>query len=644
MPVKFYSLIIFTGLFWFYCLYWAFKNQKRITTPVDFFIHGRQLPGWVFIIVATGITFSGWIFFIHPSLIFMNGMPYSMTSLCAIGIPLLGIVFLKRQWMLSKKYGFVTPSEMMGVYFRSEFIRILIVIITLGFAIPFIAMQLSLGGMLISILSDDIIDAGLASFLIGGVIVFYLSISGIKSIVYIDTIQFLLVIFGMISIGFITLDLIGGWDLLNESLSRISNIKKNLFNLKESYSSYLAIPGTIRLAEIVDKKMFYSGIWTSSMILTFVFALTGIQMSPNFLMLVFSSKEVKPFAAQQVWFSAFVIGLIFIFFTIIVGVGSNLLGANNIINETGNNISKILPGIIFPNKMESLIPHLINTIGEYSPLFFGILAICAIASVQSTSYFYLSSSAIVTRDIVKRFFLKKMNNEKQIFSSRILLGLFFIISLALSIQSLETILSVGILSLSIACQMFVPLIAICYFPWLTKQGVGLGIVVGIIAVLSTDIVGQTLFGDFIKWNKWPLTIHSSVWGILFNLIASISISFVTQDAKETNHRQKFHDFIDDHKSHSIMRKSLKPSAWIVAVTWIFFALGPGSIIGNDIFGKPGDIESWSFGAPSIWVWEIISWILGIILIWFLAVKMEMSTSPEKNIIPQTEDISSSLRG
>jgi len=644
MPVKFYSLIIFVGLFWFYCLYWAFKNQKRITTPVDFFIYGRQLPGWVFIIVATGTIFSGWIFFIHPSLIFMNGMPYSMTSLCVIGIPLLGIVFLKRQWMLSKKYGFVTPSEMMGVYFKSEFIRILIVIITLGFAIPFIAMQLSLGGTLISILSDDIISTELASFLIGGVIIFYLSISGIKSITYIDTIQFLLVIFGVVSIGFITLDLVGGWDLLNESLSRISNIKKNLFNLKESYSSYLAIPGTIKLAEIVDKKMFYSGIWTSSMILTFVFALTGIQMSPNFLMLVFSSKEVKPFATQQVWFSAFLIGLIFIFFTIIVGVGSNLLGANNIINESGNNISKILPGIIFPNEMESLVPHLINTIGAYSPLFFGILAICAIASVQSTSYFYLSSSAIVTRDIVKRFFFKRMNNEKQIFSSRILLGLFFIISLALSIQSLETILSVGIFSLSIACQMFVPLIAICYFPWLTKEGVGLGIVVGIVTVLGTDIVGQMLFGDFITWNKWPLTIHSSVWGVLFNLITSISISFVTQNVKETNHRQKFHDFIDDYKSYSIMRKSLKPSAWIVTVTWIFFALGPGSIIGNDIFGKPGDIESWSFGTPSIWVWEIISWILGIILIWFLAVKMEMSTSPEKNIIAQTEDISSGSRG
>ena len=91
-------------------------------------------------------------------------------------------------------------------------------------------MQLSLGGILISILSDDIIGAGSASFLIGGVIIFYLSISGIKSIVYIDTIQFLFVIFGVVSIGFITLDLVGGWDLLNESISRKSNIKKNLFN------------------------------------------------------------------------------------------------------------------------------------------------------------------------------------------------------------------------------------------------------------------------------------------------------------------------------------------------------------------------------------------------------------------------------
>ena len=93
----------------------------------------------------------------------------------------------------------------------------------------------------------------------------------------------------------------------------------------------------------------------------------------------------------------------------------------------------------------------------------------------------------------------------------------------------------------------------------------------------------------------------------------------------------------------MLRRSLKPSAWIVTISWLFFALGPGLILGNELFGKPSNVESWSFGMPSIWVWNIIFWVLGLILVWFLAIKMEMSTPSDKNIVSQTEDISSSFR-
>ncbi len=65
------------------------------------------------------------------------------------------------------------------------------------------------------------------------------------------------------------------------------------------------------------------------------------------------------------------------------------------------------------------------------------------------------------------------------------------------------------------------------------------------------------------------------------------------------------------------------------------------MVGNELFGKPINVESWSFGMPSIWVWQIIFWGMGILLVWFLAVKMEMSTSLEKNIVSQTEDINNS---
>ncbi len=638
MQNKIYYLLFFLFLFWTYCLYWPLKKQKKIETPVEFFIYGRQMPNWIFVLVATGTIFSGWIFIAHPSFILANGIPFTMTSLSVIIIPLIGTLVMKRQWMLSKRYGFVTPSEMLSTYFRSDSIRILVVVIALLFAVPFLAVQLSFAGKMISIVSDEIIGAGSGSLLMGTVIVIYIGLMGIRSVTYIDTLQFFFFVFGIIALGFITYDLVGGWDLLNESLSRVSAVKEKMYNINLDYSSYLSIPGSLTSSDVLDKNSLYYGKWTTSMILTFSFALTGVLLSPNFSMLTFSSKDPGSFAPQQVWFSGLLMGFILIFFTLAIGAGSILLGANKIINVSGNNISNILPESIFPNELDTLVPNLINLIGEYSPIFFSILVICAIASFQLTSNFYLSSSAIVTRDIIKKFFFNNMKTNQQIFTSRIVVMLIFFLSLSISVASSENILSLGSFSLSIGCQMLIPLVAICYLPWFTKHGVAFGMAVGIIVVFLTEGIGQAFLGEILPWNKWPLTIHASAWGIFFNLIGASIISFITQDTKENIHKFKFHDFIDDYKATSMLRRSLKPSAWIVTIVWIFFAIGPGSLLGNNFFGKPQSVESWSFGMPSLWVWQIIFWIIGVFIVWFLASKMEMSTAPKKNIISQNEDI------
>ena len=224
MSGKLYTLITFITLFWFFCLYTGFRNQKKIITPVEFFIFSRQLPSWSYFALITSVVFSGLIFFFQPSLIFLNGLPYSVTSLFVITIPLVGVIFSKRQWLLSKKYGYLTPSEMVSDYFKSNIIRILVVIITLGFSIPFIAMQLSFGGLLLNIITDDILGKGSASILIGAVVCVYLSTGGIRSLIIIDSIQFLLIIFGIFCVGLLY-DLVGGWSLLN-SLSRIAVLKR----------------------------------------------------------------------------------------------------------------------------------------------------------------------------------------------------------------------------------------------------------------------------------------------------------------------------------------------------------------------------------------------------------------------------------
>jgi hypothetical protein len=178
---------------------------------------------------------------------------------------------------------------------------------------------------------------------------------------------------------------------------------------------------------------------------------------------------------------------------------------------------------------------------------------------------------------------------------------------------------------------------ICYIPFFTRQGVTVGLIAGLIAVMMTESIGVSWFG-ITAWGRWPWTIHSAGWGILFNLGLCIIVSAMTQGGDNREHKQKFHDFLAETAAVPASKQGLKPLAWIVTIVWFIFAIGPGAVIGNTIFGNPNDATTWIFGMPSIWVWQIIWWALGVGMMWLLAYHMQMSTMPEKDIVALVEDI------
>ena len=85
----------------------------------------------------------------------------------------------------------------------------------------------------------------------------------------------------------------------------------------------------------------------------------------------------------------------------------------------------------------------------------------------------------------------------------------------------------GGLAVAYGFQMWPALIAVCWWPFLTRQGVTVGLVAGLIAVTLTESIGVQWFG--VPWGRWPLTIHSAGWGMLFNLGLAILVSAFTQD-------------------------------------------------------------------------------------------------------------------
>ena len=146
-------------------------------------------------------------------------------------------------------------------------------------------------------------------------------------------------------------------------------------------------------------------------------------------------------------------------------------------------------------------------------------------------------------------------------------------------------------------------------------------------------------GVDLPWGRWPWTIHSAGWGIIFNVAVCTIVSAMTQTENGTKHRMGYHNFLRQSTSLPAGKKSLVPVAWIVTLAWLFFGIGPGAVIGNTIFGAPNEGPGgWTFGIPSIWAWQILFWILGVGMMWFLAYKMELSVPPKTKIEPLMDDI------
>jgi len=639
LDAKIIWLFVFVALYWSYCIFWGIKGALSAKTASDYFIAGRSISLWVFVLAATATSFSGWTFIGHPGLIYSDGFQYAYASFYAITIPFTGVILLKRQWMIGKRFGFVTPGEMLSDYFKSDAIRLLVVLVALVFSIPYLGIQLRASGFLFNVLTDNMLGVEVGMWLLSAVVIIYVASGGLRAVAYVDTMQAILLAVGIIILGFIAIYYVGGWANLNHGIATMAAHDTKL--TPDGYSHYVAIPGVIQF--VADSADAQGGVWTGVMILTYMFALMGIQAAPAFSMWAFSNASPKPFAPQQVWASSLVIGFILVIFTAMQGMGAHLLGADHALmavqaDVVNNVMEKGLQGkdlMESVGKQEMLVPQLIYLIGEAVPWLAGLLSVCALAAMQSTGAAYMSTAGgMLTRDLLKRYVMPNASHAQQKFWGRVGVVLIVLAALVVATASNDALVLLGGLAVAYGFQMWPALLAVCFFPWFTRSGIVLGLIAGLIAVTLTDKFGSQIM----PWGRWPLTIHSAGWGIFFNLSIAVIVSAMTQNEEQRKHRMTYHHFLREHAGLPAAKKKLIPLAWIIAITWFIFAIGPGAMIGNTIFGNPNDENTWIFGIPSIWAWQILWWAMGVFMMWFLAYKMEMSTVSEKEVVALHEDI------
>ncbi len=650
MSDKIVWLFIFLTLYWGYCIFWGARCGFRSPSASDYFVAGRRLPVWLFVMAVTTAAFGGWSFTGHPGLVLRDGFSYAFAAIGAIAIPLSGVVLLKRQWALSKRFGYMTPGEMLADYYGSEAIRLIVLAIALLFAIPFTGVLLGGSGFLISVVTDGYVSRDMAMWGLTLVLVIYVTAGGIAGIANVAVLQGILMAMGMIVLGLIALDHVGGFEVLNRKLADLAATRIGDWGTTRGlgggdYNGLFALSGVAQWTAGLGKEAPAGGLWTGVMCLSFLFALLGVMAAPTFSIWAFSSESPRPFAAQQVWASAAAVGAILLIFSAIQGAGALFLGANKAVTEAGLAVAQVLPDLS-GGRQAALVPYYINSVAEALPWLAALLAVCGLVAMQATGAVHLAASGtMLSRDMFRRFLKPGATHGGQKLFARIAILVVAGLALALATYDRVTLIELGALALPIAFQLWPTLLGAIWFPWITRQGALYGLGAGVLAVILTESIGQTLTGDTLPWGRWPWTIHSAGWGIFFNLLVCVAASAMSQEHGAREHRQKFHDFLQDHAAPRSERRGVRTFAWILVVVWLFFGAGPGGVVGNFLFGAPGaGYDAWDFAMPSLWAWRILWWGGGVFLVWFLAYGLEMSTAPKKPIVSLSEDIHGATAG
>jgi Na+/proline symporter len=434
------------------------------------------------------------------------------------------------------------------------------------------------------------------------VVLFYVVSGGFKPMISVGVVQSWLFFLLFLIIGIASFNYLGGLNFF-EQMSLANNfVSYGSWGSTGGYgggdlSSYFHVPGVIQWIAGVGKNNPLGGPWT------------------------------------QVWGSGGIVGIFLFIFAALLGVGAHLLGANSSINMNGFTIQNIFPEINYEN-MTSIVFYLIESLGSLSPIVVGLLCLCVVAALQSTiSAILMTSGGMVARDLYRPYIDKDPSWKRELLVARLGMLLLSLASLYLATFFETSIILLGGLAIAFGFQLFPVLLGMLWFPWITRSGAVLGLIVGMIFVILAETFGHKITGNALPWGRWPLTIYSGLWGLFFNVIVCFSASIFSSNDKEREHRDQIHDFFQSHMGIHPSRKKIKSLAYVLFLLWAFFSIGPGLIFGNLIFGSSDlDYSSWTMGIPSLWAYQIIWWAAGVFLIWFLANKMDLSTLPKKPIL------------
>jgi len=429
------SLIILTAFLGFISFLGLYGYRIGRKTVEDYFAASRKLGTFVtlftyFATLCSAFTFLGCAGWGYSKGLSWYGPIGVATALISINFYLLGY----RIWLLGKRFGYVSPPELIKDRFGKE-LQIIYALVMILFVLPYLAVQAIGAGYALEELSRGAIPYAVGAGLITLFMVI-LILGGMRSVAWTDTLMGIMML-GCLATAFVIVATKGGG---------LANI---VAKLASESPAHLSRPGV--------GEFFTPGVWFGFMLLWVV----ADPLMPHLWMRMYVPRNVKVIKWMMVFFP--LICLVVFFFPTWIGA----MGYTFIPDLQGTNVDRILPLL-----MVKFAPFWLVAI---------ILAGSLAALISTADSQILALSSIFTRDIYASFINKKATTEKQVTMGRIFIVVLCIFGFVIALRPVSTLVSITAAAFTGIGVLYPATIAAFYWRRATRWG-----------AISSVIAGETV--------------------------------------------------------------------------------------------------------------------------------------------------------
>jgi SSS family solute:Na+ symporter len=467
----------------------VYAARANSGTAGDYYIGGRDIGGMVAGLSYAATTYSAFMLVVLTGLTYRGGIgALGFELIYFAGLSLL-VIFAPRFWLVGKRWGFISPAEMIGARYGSPGVARAMAVVSTVFLLPYCTTQMAGIGLLLSGVTGGGISLFQAVATGAALAMVWALLAGLRSVAWTDAaMSFVMLVSGLLAVAFAVAALGGPAEFLGA--------------LQADHAEWLRVPGP--------------GLWSLPTFIAlslpwFFFTLSNPQVSQRLFIL----RDFRAMRRMILWVMGF--GFIFTLVAVIWGLAALQLAPDI------PNTSMATPALL----SSGVIPTWVVLF-----LIVGILS-AAISTLDSIA---LTVGAMIARDVVPS--MESHSDARQIFSGRlvivavVLFASYFALEQAAIVDQLAALSAAGLM-------VSVPPIVGAFF-W--RRGTAAGALAaigggGAVAVWLAIFQGISVFNPVLPFAVGGMSAALFIAVSLFTKPRSNALDFQSEIADQLTHHR-----------------------------------------------------------------------------------------------------------